>query len=472
MLRRCCFTLALWLVPAAVSAATPADCVADVRLEDRGPERAPSLAVSLTCRADGTVHFVAGTAATAAHLRDARDGNDAAIEGGDAAWSVLARGGNATLRYGFDLGAYAREVNRVTAAVERGGAAMAILSTWLLEPRLPSGAVPVIDIRVAAPSDLKAAIALPPVDGGWRLQGTTVRFAGYSVIGRFDRERMPLPAAGGGTATLDIAHLDGALAVSRPELMDWIRKIALAHVEYWQGFTTSRVLLAIVPTPGRPSVVFGRVVPGGGVSVMLQVGARATLPELWDDWILPHEFVHTGMPMITGRANWFMEGAATYVEPVIRARAGFKREAEVWREWIEQMPRGLSALRSGMSGGSPYWGGGLFMLLSDIEIRRATSGAKGLEHCLRGALRAGGDMSPAERWPLATFAQRCDTALGMPVMAMMLERHLGKSVEVDLPALWRDLGVRLTADGVAVDDAAPLATIRKLLVMGRAADRP
>jgi len=423
------------------------------------------------CRTDGTVLFAAGTAATAAHLRDARDGSDAAVEGGDGTWSVPSRSGNATLRYSFDLGAYARDVDRVTAAVERGGAAMAILSTWLVEPRLPSGTVPVIDIRVTAPPGLQAAIALPPVDGGWRLQGTTVRFAGYSVIGRFDRERMRLPAAGGGVATLDVARLDGELAVSRAELMDWIRKTALAQVEYRQGFTTSRVLLAVVPTPGRPRVVFGRVVPGGGVSVMVQVGARATLPELWDDWILPHEFVHTGMPMIIGRANWFMEGAATYVEPVIRARAGFKREAEVWREWIEQMPRGLSALRIGLSGGSPYWGGGLFMLLSDIEIRRATSGAKGLEHCLRGALRAGGDMAPAERWPLATFVQRCDTALGTPVMAMMVERHLGRSVEVDLPALWRDLGVRPAADGVEVDDSAPSAWIRKLLVMGRAADK-
>lgn len=456
------------LVAGGASAATSPDCVAEVRVEDRGVDRAPSLAVTLNCRASGPVRFVADGAATVAHLRDARDGDGAPVSESDGAWTAPAQGGNATLRYSFDLGAYARDVNRVTVAVECGGAAMAILSTWLLEPRLPSGAVPVIDIRIATPPELKASLALPLVDGGWRLQGATVRFAGYSVIGRFDRELVKLPAAADGTATLDIARLDGTLAVSRTELMDWIRKIAMAHVDYWQGFTTSRVLLAVMPVPGRPRVVFGRVVPGGGVSVMLQVGARATLPELWDDWILPHEFVHTGMPMITGRSSWFMEGAATYVEPVIRARAGFKREAEVWREWIEQMPRGVSALRNGLSGGSPYWGGGLFMLLTDIEIRRATSGAKGLEHCLRGALRAGGDMTPAERWPLASFAQRCDAALGTPVMAMMLERHLGKSVQVDLPALWRDLGVRLTGDGVAIDDNAPLAWIRRILVMGRA----
>ena len=465
---RCCLGLVLWLAPTfAASAATTADCVADVRLEDRGAERAPSLSVAIACSADGTVRFATDSAATRAHLSDARDGDGGAISESGGSWNVPARGGRATLRYAFDLSAYARDVDRATAALERGGAAMALLSSWLLQPHLPSDRTPVIDIRIAAPSDLKVALALPPMEGGWRLQGTTVRFAGYSVIGRFDRERLVLPAAQG-NATLDIARLDGALAVTRPQLLDWIRRIALAQAAYWQGFTTSRVLLTVVPVPGRPGVLFGRVVPGGGVSVMLQVGARATPAELWSDWILPHEFVHTGMPMITGRSAWFMEGAATYVEPVIRARAGFKREAEVWREWIEHMPRGLSALRSGLSGGSPYWGGGLFMLLADIEIRRATAGARGLEHCLRGALRAGGDMAPAERWPLATFAQRCDAALGTPVMAGMLERHLGRSVEVDLPALWRDLGVRLAGNGVEIDDNAPLAWIRRILVMGRA----
>jgi len=202
---------------------------------------------------------------------------------------------------------------------------------------------------------------------------------------------------------------------------------------------------------------------------MLQVGTRATLEELWDDWILPHELVHTGMPMITGRATWFMEGAATYVE------AGDPRpcrlqsaKPRLGASGSRTCRRGRVPLQSGMSSGSPYWGGGLFMLLADIEIRRATSGAKGLEHCLRGALRAGGDMAPAERWPLATFAQHCDAALGTPVMATMIERHVGKSVQVDLPALWRDLGVRLAGDGVVTDDSAPLAWIRKLLVMGRA----
>ncbi len=300
-----------------------------------------------------------------------------------------------------------------------------------------------------------------------------MRFAGYTAIGRFERARVAVPAAGeagdGRGAVLDIAFLDGELALSRATLLAWIETIARAHVEYWHGFTTTRVLLTVVPVPGRPRVVFGRVVPGGGVSAMLQVGARASEADLAEDWILPHEFVHTGMPFVQGRSSWAMEGVATYVEPVIRARAGLKPEAMVWREWIDNMPRGVAALQNGLTGGSPYWGGGLFMLLADIEIRRATAGAKGLEDCLRGALRAGGDATPSERWPLATWVERCDEALGAPLMTGMVERHLGASITVDLAALWRDLGVRPDGEGVAYDDSAPLASIRKAIVMGRRA---
>jgi hypothetical protein len=39
-------------------------------------------------------------------------------------------------------------------------------------------------------------------------------------------------------------------------------------------------------------------------------------------------------------------------------------------------------------------------------------------------------------------------------------------VDVDLPALWRRLGVVARADGVAFDDTAPLAAVRKALTAG------
>jgi hypothetical protein len=346
---------------------------------------------------------------------------------------------------------------------------LAIASTWLVEPRLAGVAAPGIDIAVTMPAGATFLAGLPQEGNVWRLRNTTVRFVGYTVFGHLQSERVPVPPPGGAPASggfVDLAILDGDFEIPRADLVEWVRRTALMTAGYWDGFTNPRMLVAILPSPGRRGVGYGRTVPGGGATVMLQVGERSTRADLQDDWVLPHEFVHTGMPFIRGNGTWFMEGAATYVEPIMRARAGWKTEADVWREWVENMPRGLSALDSGMVGGSAYWGGALFFLLADIEIRRATSGAKGLEDCFRGAHRLGGVMTATERWSVSAYVERCDQALGAPLMAGFVERHVGKPVRIDLDALWRDLGVRFDGAAVTTDDAAPLAAIRKVIVAG------
>ena len=74
-----------------------------------------------------------------------------------------------------------------------------------------------------------------------------------------------------------------------------------------------------------------------------------------------HEFLHLGSPLMRDEGPWLNEGIATFYEPVLRARAGWKTEDEVWREWISQMPRGMPAMTEiGLSNagrGGIYWGG-------------------------------------------------------------------------------------------------------------------
>jgi hypothetical protein len=329
-------------------------------------------------------------------------------------------------------------------------------------------AQPAIDIVVTTPADTVFLAGLPHEAGAWRLRDTTVRFVGYTVVGRVQAERIAVPSPAslpaGEASFVDLAILEGTFEVPRSDLVEWVRRTTQMIAGYWDGFTSQRTLVALLPTAGRRGVGYGRSVPGGGATVMLQVGERSSLADLQDDWVLPHEFVHTGMPFLRGNGMWFMEGAATYVEPVMRARAGWKKEADVWREWIENMPRGLPALDSGLEGGSAYWGGALFFLLADIEIRRATGGVQGLEDCFRGVLRRSGPRMPTERWSVADYVARCDAALGAPLMAGMMAKYVGTSNRVDLEALWQQLGVRLDGNTVATDDAAPLAAIRKLIV--------
>src|SRR6202000_3232659 len=116
----------------------------------------------------------------------------------------------------------------------------------------------------------------------------------------------------------------------------------------WQGFTAPTVLLTLVPTASQRGVGFGRTVSGGGATVAIMGGQEVRKRRLFDEWLLLHELIHTGMPYVMGRGTWLMEGAATYVEPIIRARAGWKTEDEVWREWTSNMPRGVAAISAGL----------------------------------------------------------------------------------------------------------------------------
>lgn len=465
---------ALTLSAIGTSEAQPPDCTAQVDVEmSVGREDVPAgpvLAVTMACRAAGTVRFFGDGAGTAALMKDVRDGAEEAVTRDGGAWQVPPREGVAELRYRLDLGIIGRAISSVGVAVARGEGVLAIASAWLVEPQLAGVAAPSIDITVKTPADTIFLAGLPQRDGVWRLRGTTVRAVGYTLFGRLQTARVTVPppagAPAGEEAVIDVAILDGDIGVSRQDLIEWVRRTALVAAGYWQGFTNRSMLVLLLPSAERRGVGYGRTVSGGGATVLVQIGERSGLADLQNDWVLPHALVRSGMPFLLGDAAWFMEGAATYVEPIMRARAGWKAEAEVWREWVEKLPRGLPALDSGMAGGSAYWGGALFFLLADIELRRATSGAKGIEDCLRGARRIGGPGTPTERWTLDMYVERCDRALGAPLMAGVMARYVGTARQVDLEALWRDLGVRVDGATVALDDTAPLAAIRKVIVNG------
>jgi len=375
-------------------------------------------------------------------------------------------------RYRFDLANYARTANSTRAGIKRGEAVLAPIPAWLLEPR-GFERLPVIDIRTQLPEGVAFATGLPKVGDAWRLAGTRVGFAGYSAIGRFTLEEIAVPAPGSlrpgaprQDGVLRLAILDGFSQGGTPDLVDWVRRTAQAEANYWQGFTAKQMLVGLVPM-GRPGVGYGRTVSGGGATIMVEVGATVEPRRLFNDWVLVHELIHTGMPFIRGRGTWFMEGAATYIEPIIRARAGWKTEEEVWKEWVDNMPRGVAAFAAGLanaSGQQNYWAGATFMLMADIAIRRASDGAKGLEDCFGGALWSGLDAPQTVQ--VTDYAAACDRAVGGKAMSELVERYYRGAQPVDLATLWKELGVALVGDRIALDDAAPLAKWRKMIVMG------
>ena len=55
---------------------------------------------------------------------------------------------------------------------------------------------------------------------------------------------------------------------------------------------------------------------------------------------MPHELSHLGLPSLASCHHWMEEGLATYLEPIIRVRAGTLPRDELWRALLEGLPQG------------------------------------------------------------------------------------------------------------------------------------
>lgn len=450
---------------------------------DVAPQRLPRLVldVAITCTVPGELTLRSSGGRMAEFVSDMRDRAGQRIEPLARDWTTPASAGVAMLSYRFDLDGFLDDANRVTSGMRRGETRLALLDSWLLQPLSAGLALP-LAIAVRQTPEMRFATGLRFSAGAWRLAEVPVRFAGYTVFGNFKLESVPVPPPGSlgpgaglnsapaSPSHIDVVIMDGALDMPLHQLTDWVRQSAVAVANYFDGYSDTRSLLVLLPSAGS-GVPYGRVVPGGGISMVVLVGQSATARALYNEWVLVHEMIHTAMPFIYGRGTWMMEGAATYLEPIIRHRAGWKSEADVWREWIGNMGRGLSGLtESGLrNGGSPYWGGALFMLLADIEIRRATDLRLGLEDCLRANLQSGAN--GVERWSVEEMLGACDRLTGKPVMAGLARRYVDSNSPLDLPGLWRELGVDLRDGAIVYDERAPLAAIRDLIVKGPVARR-
>lgn len=466
---------ALALVAAAsLAPAAAAACRYDVAFDGPAGGR---LAVDVACADTAFGGLAAMHRAAGGHVLAVKDADGSAIEASGGAWRLAAPpgpspGSTRRLRYRFDLAGLA-ETDSVTAALGRGDSVLALLPAWLLAP---IGVDPSheLEIRFADDDGRRFVSGLPRRDGAHLIRAGQIRFAGYTAFGRMTGRTIRQPtgleagaADGAAVTTLEAVRLDRALSVSDDTLFTWTERSAAAVGRYFGGLPTGAALLVFAPRPGRGGVPFGRAVPGGGNSVVVEVGEAASAAQLYGDWVLIHELIHTTMPFMPD-GFWFMEGSATYVEPIARARAGWRSQESVWQEFADHMPRGLRAMTgAGIGGGggsATYWGGALLMLLADVRMREESAGRAGLEACFRAIRREIGD--GVRRIRVARAVDACDRGVGGSVMRDLVDRHVAQGGPVDLDGLWARLGVVRAPDGVRLDDAAPLARIRDQIVWG------
>jgi hypothetical protein len=250
----------------------------------------------------------------------------------------------------------------------------------------------------------------------------------------------------------------------REMVLGRIRLSAKAIVNYYRRYPVREVRIDVFPNFGR-GVSGGRASGWNGARIRLSVGKGSTPADFSEDWVTTHEMVHLAFPTQEDQHHWIEEGQAVYIEPIARARIGELTPEKIWGDMIRDMPQGQPAkgdqgLDHTHTWGRTYWGGAIFCLLADVQIRERTHNQKGLEDALRAVLAEG---NIDAEWPLERAIAIGDQATGVPVLHELYEQMKATPVTVDLDALWKKLGVNAVNGHVVFDDSAPLAGVRKAI---------
>jgi hypothetical protein len=253
----------------------------------------------------------------------------------------------------------------------------------------------------------------------------------------------------------------------RAEAVEWVRRAAVAVTCYLGRFPVKHLSITIQGGGHQP---VGEGVTYGNSRINVRLGSSATAADLRQDWIMTHEMFHLAFPTLNDRYLWIMEGLSDYLEQIARCRAGQLTPEQVWREFVEGLPQGLPGdegrgLDNSFTRERIYWGGNLYWLLADAQIREETNNRHSVDDAIRAILDAGGDGGAS--WSLELVLSVGDQATKTTVLEN-LHNELGlKPGAVDLDALWRRLGVKYSQGKITFDNSAPLADIRTSITSGR-----
>ncbi|MFO0644135.1 MAG: hypothetical protein U0183_33220 [Polyangiaceae bacterium] len=395
----------------------------------------------------GCESFVTSARASSsgAPLSDAERGDDGTVH------VDCARG--CRIDYVVALGAAARAKSSIDTARSFGPIVVAPPSTWALLPvDAPDGEPVVLDVRTRAGTRFVSGLGASS-DGLRRTTVRGVRRGPYSSFGPFD----VLELREGGGSLLDVAlprgrRRPGDLAISR-----WVTASARAVREALGTFPAPHAAVIVIVVPGDDVHVGFSM---GGSSILAVVGEDTSEERLARDWVLTHELLHFVLPSQPEARDWAEEGLATYVEPLVRARAGLVSREEAWAGLVRGFPNGQPAagdrgLDRTRTWGRVYWGGALFFFEADYAIRAATNGKKTLLSALGAMVRAGFvNGSPASLE--AAFAEG-DREVGASVLVPMLARYGVTPEAFPYERHLEELGVRPSGERVSLDATASRA---------------
>lgn len=364
------------------------------------------------------------------------------------------------LRYRVALRDAAKKIDELETASEEGEVIISPPSAWVLSPAREDDKA-FVRFRVKTEKGTSFSTGVyrsPKAEGAWDISLADLWTAPYSAFGPL-RTRTTKPKG----AQVDLAFGPGKMALSDDDVLAWTEKCERAIVGYYGQFPMREALLIFIAGRGH-MLGEGKTLGGGGGAIFLRVGERATKESVANDWVLTHEMVHLTFPTLARQHHWAEEGVATYVEPFARARVGTLGVEEAWKGVVEGVPNGLPlandrGIDHTPTWGRTYWGGALFCLTADVEIRRATQNRRSLGDALREIVRRGGNV--AVRRPIEDTLRIGDDATGTTVLTELYRQWANTPVRVDLPHLWRELGISIRGGAVRLSDDAPLAFVRR-----------
>lgn len=299
-----------------------------------------------------------------------------------------------------------------------------------------------------------------------RLTSLLFVFTLFPVMGaRADVVSSRATSAAGRSVALDIDVSGRRGSLDDATIDHWVRSTAQMAGDYCGQFPVDSLRVEVVMRSGS-RVGFGQHF--GGRRVRVHVGRDATEATLAADHVLLHELLHTAFPSLDRRHRWMREGLSTYLETMVRAQAGLVSEEQVWDRWVNQMPNGLPRwLDRGLdrthTWGRTYWGGALFWMVVDVDLRRATGGRHTLRSLVRGVVARGG--VSLRTWPMERLLRVADAVTGTQVLRNTYRRMALSPRAPDLDALFTRLGVRVDqATGrIQLRERAPDAAIRRAM---------
>ncbi|MEO8384074.1 MAG: hypothetical protein ABI583_02445 [Betaproteobacteria bacterium] len=269
-----------------------------------------------------------------------------------------------------------------------------------------------------------------------------------------------------GKTNVQLQFSPGLDASTRQRLQSWIARSGRAVSDYFGEFPVPDVTILVITGDGA-AITSGATFSDPELRIRVNVGRNTSDATYRADWIMVHEMIHLAIPEVPRNQNWFHEGAATYVEIIARARAGLSGSGGGWAELLRNIEQGMPqkgdrGLDHTPTWGRTYWGGAMFCLLADVELRKRSNNRVGLQDALRGIVAGGGNYSKA--WSLEQALKVADAATGLSVLTDLHLQLKDAGGRPDLAALWRDLGISTVDGELRLRDDAPLSATRRAII--------